>query len=137
MADCRTHLVVVKGRKAAEDPLKVVARVQKKSGKKVALLSPQPTPSTPPEKKEEDQKPIGEDKVEAQDSNRSPSFLFFSPFFSLQVLCRFNSLFLHFNCTATAASDRRCAESLYALRSLRSRDQEEDSKDERSLSLFH
>ncbi|XP_042379857.1 heavy metal-associated isoprenylated plant protein 7-like [Zingiber officinale] len=56
-----THRVVVKGRKAAEDPLKVVARVQKKSGKKVDLLSPLPTPPTPPEKKEEDQKPIGEE----------------------------------------------------------------------------
>ncbi|KAG6509778.1 hypothetical protein ZIOFF_027783 [Zingiber officinale] len=62
VADTRTHRVVVKGRKAAEDPLKVVARVQKKSGKKVELLSPLPTPPTPPEKKEEDQKPIGEEK---------------------------------------------------------------------------
>ncbi|XP_074581937.1 heavy metal-associated isoprenylated plant protein 5-like [Curcuma longa] len=62
VADSRTHLVVVKGRKAAEDPLKMVARVQKKSGKKVELLSPLPTLPTPPEKKVEDQKPIGENK---------------------------------------------------------------------------
>lgn len=98
VTDSRTHLVVVKGRRAAEDPLKVVARVQKKSGKKVELLSPLPTPPTPPEKKEEDQKPIGEDKVEAQDSNRSPSFFFFFFFlfkcYAVSTLCFYISIAL-------------------------------------------
>lgn len=52
--DCKSHEVVVKGKKAAEDPLKVVERVQKKSGRKVELLTPLPPPK--PEKKEEEKK---------------------------------------------------------------------------------
>lgn len=65
MADCKTHKVVVKGKKAAEDPLKVVERVQKKSGRKVELLTPVPPPK--PEKKEEEkkeEKPKPEEKKE-------------------------------------------------------------------------
>ncbi|KAH7683227.1 Copper chaperone domain-containing protein [Dioscorea alata] len=52
--DCKSHKVVVKGKKAAEDPLKVVERVQKKSGRKVELLTPLPPPKS--EKKEEEKK---------------------------------------------------------------------------------
>lgn len=52
--DCKAHKVVVKGKKAAEDPLKVVERVQKKTGRKVELLTPLPQAKT--EKKEEEKK---------------------------------------------------------------------------------
>lgn len=65
--DCKTHKVVVKGRKAAEDPLKVVERVQKKSGRKVELLSPIPPPKPEPkpeEKKKEEEPPKVEEKKE-------------------------------------------------------------------------
>lgn len=56
--DCRTHKVVIKGKKAAEDPLKVAERVQKKSGRKVELLIPLPSPKTEiVEKNEEKPKP--------------------------------------------------------------------------------
>ena len=52
IADSKAHKVVVKGKKAAADPMKVVERVQKKTGRKVELLSPLPPP--PEEKKEEE-----------------------------------------------------------------------------------
>lgn len=55
--DSKAHKVVVKGKKAAEDPMKVVDRVQKKTGRKVELLSPiLPPPPKPEEKKEEEKK---------------------------------------------------------------------------------
>ncbi|CAA6664039.1 unnamed protein product [Spirodela intermedia] len=62
--DCRTHKVVVKGKVAAADPLKVVDRVEKKSGRKVELLTP--IPPKPEEKKEEkeEEKPKPEEKKE-------------------------------------------------------------------------
>ncbi|KAK8942510.1 Heavy metal-associated isoprenylated plant protein 26 [Platanthera zijinensis] len=62
--DCRTHKVVIKGKKAAEDPLKVAERVQKKSGRKVELLIPQPSPKT--EKKKEEEKPEEKPKPEKE-----------------------------------------------------------------------
>lgn len=46
--------MVVKGKKAAADPMKVVERVQKKTGRKVELLLPMPPPKE--EKKEEEKK---------------------------------------------------------------------------------
>jgi len=42
IADSKAHKVLVKGKKAAADPMKVVERVQKKTGRKVELLSPMP-----------------------------------------------------------------------------------------------
>lgn len=48
-ADSRASKVVVKGKGA--DPIKVCERLQKKSGRKVELISPLPNP--PEEKKEE------------------------------------------------------------------------------------
>ena len=54
IADSKAHKVVVKGKKAAADPMKVVERVQKKTGRKVELLSPIPAPLE--EKKEEEKK---------------------------------------------------------------------------------
>ncbi|KAL5216486.1 hypothetical protein ABZP36_007887 [Zizania latifolia] len=54
IADSKAHKVLVKGKKAAADPMKVVERVQKKTGRKVELLSPMPPP--PEEKKEEEKK---------------------------------------------------------------------------------
>lgn len=57
-ADSRTSKVVVKGK--AADPIKVCERLQKKSGKKVELISPLPKP--PEEKKVETEKPPKEEK---------------------------------------------------------------------------
>lgn len=54
ITDTKAHKVVVKGKKAAADPMKVVERVQKKTGRKVELLSPMPPPKE--EKKEEEKK---------------------------------------------------------------------------------
>lgn len=48
-ADSKASKVVVKGK--AADPIKVCERLQKKSGRKVELISPLPKP--PEEKKEE------------------------------------------------------------------------------------
>uniref|UniRef100_M4FC26 HMA domain-containing protein n=2 Tax=Brassica campestris TaxID=3711 RepID=M4FC26_BRACM len=63
MTDCKSGKVVVKGEKA--DPLKVLARVQRKTHRQVVLLSPIPPPSQPPEKKAEEEKPkVEEKKVE-------------------------------------------------------------------------
>ncbi|KAJ4975783.1 hypothetical protein NE237_000889 [Protea cynaroides] len=52
MTDYKSHKVVVKGKTA--DPVKVCERVQKKSGRKVELISPLPKPPEE-EKKEEPQ----------------------------------------------------------------------------------
>ncbi|XP_047179009.1 heavy metal-associated isoprenylated plant protein 7-like isoform X2 [Vigna umbellata] len=63
LTDCKSHNVVIKGEKA--DPLKVLERIQRKSHRKVELLSPIPKP--PEEKKvpeEEKPKPKVEEKVE-------------------------------------------------------------------------
>ncbi|KAK7363857.1 hypothetical protein VNO77_06016 [Canavalia gladiata] len=57
-ADSRSSKVVVKGK--AADPIKVFERLQKKSGKKVELISPLPKP--PEEKKEENKEPPPEEK---------------------------------------------------------------------------
>jgi hypothetical protein len=54
VADSKAHKVVVKGKKPAADPMKVVERVQKKTGRKVELLSPIPPP--PEEEKKEEEK---------------------------------------------------------------------------------
>ena len=64
LTDCKSHKVVVKGEKA--DPLKVLERLQKKSHRKVELLSPIPKPPTEEEKKpqEEQEKPKPEEKKE-------------------------------------------------------------------------
>ncbi|OMO84155.1 hypothetical protein CCACVL1_10970 [Corchorus capsularis] len=63
MTDCKSNKVVVKGEKA--DPLKVLARVQRKSHRQVELLSPIPKPPAPEEKKpEEPEKPKPEEKKE-------------------------------------------------------------------------
>ncbi|TKY72267.1 Heavy metal-associated isoprenylated plant protein 26 [Spatholobus suberectus] len=60
-ADSKASKVVVKGK--AADPIKVCERLQKKSGKKVELISPLPKP--PEEKKEEEIKePQPEEKKE-------------------------------------------------------------------------
>lgn len=57
-ADSKASKVVVKGK--AADPIKVRERLQKKSGKKVELISPLPKP--PEEKKEEIKEPQPEEK---------------------------------------------------------------------------
>jgi hypothetical protein len=66
IADSRAHKVVVKGKKPAADPMKVVERVQKKTGRKVELLSPIPPPPPSPEeeKKEKPEPPKAEEKKE-------------------------------------------------------------------------
>jgi hypothetical protein len=40
--DCKTNTVVVKGKKAVQDPKKVAETLYKKSGKRVEMLSPAP-----------------------------------------------------------------------------------------------
>lgn len=62
MTDCKTHKVVVKGEKA--DPLKVLARVQRKSHRHVELLSPIPPPPAEPKKPEEKEIPKPPEKKE-------------------------------------------------------------------------
>ncbi|KAF9606830.1 hypothetical protein IFM89_029287 [Coptis chinensis] len=57
--DCKTHKVIVKGKSA--DPLKVCERVQKKSHRKVELLSPIPKPPTEEEKKVAEEKKAAEE----------------------------------------------------------------------------
>ena len=67
IADSKAHKVLVKGKKAAAEPMKVVERVQKKTGRKVELLSPIPPPSEEKkeeEKKEEPEPPKPEEKKE-------------------------------------------------------------------------
>ncbi|XP_043688807.1 heavy metal-associated isoprenylated plant protein 7-like [Telopea speciosissima] len=58
MTDYKSHKVVVKGKTA--DPIKVCERVQKKSGRKVELISPLPKP--PEEEKKEESQEKKEDK---------------------------------------------------------------------------
>lgn len=61
VTDCKTHKVVVKGQKV--DAVKVLERVQKKSHRKVELLSPAPTPpAEEPKKPEQEEAPKSEEK---------------------------------------------------------------------------
>ncbi|KAF1001751.1 heavy metal-associated isoprenylated plant protein 7-like [Apium graveolens] len=62
--DCKTHKVVVKGEKA--DPLKVLARVQRKSHRHVELLSPIPPPPAEPKKTKDKEIPKPLEKKEPQ-----------------------------------------------------------------------
>lgn len=67
-ADSKASKVVVKGKGA--DPIKVCERLQKKSGKKVELISPLPKP--PDEKKEEDIKEPQPEEKKEEVINHSP-----------------------------------------------------------------
>lgn len=58
--DSKTSKVVVKGKTA--DPIKVCERIQKKTGRKVELISPLPKP--PEENKEEPKEAKEEEKKE-------------------------------------------------------------------------
>ncbi|CAJ2641249.1 unnamed protein product [Trifolium pratense] len=62
ITDCKSHTVVVKGEKA--DPLKVVERIQKKSHRKVEILSPIPNPPEEEKIVEEEKPAPAEDKKE-------------------------------------------------------------------------
>ena len=71
-ADSYAHKEIVKGKKASADPMKVVHRVQKKTGRKVELLSPMPPPveeKKEEEKKEEPEPPKPEEKKEVNYSS--------------------------------------------------------------------
>lgn len=57
--DCKSSKVVVKGKEA--DPIKVAERIQKKTGRKVEIISPLPKPPEP-ENKEENKEPPKEEK---------------------------------------------------------------------------
>ncbi|CAN6278645.1 unnamed protein product [Urochloa humidicola] len=72
-ADSKAHKVVVKGKKAAADPMKVVERVQKKTGRKVELLSPMPPPKD--EKKEEEKKEEPEPPKPEEEKKEEPTVL--------------------------------------------------------------
>ena len=60
--DSKTSKVVVKGK--AADPIKVCERLQKKSGRKVELISPLPKPPEEKESKEEVKEQKQEEKKE-------------------------------------------------------------------------
>ncbi|XP_072971821.1 heavy metal-associated isoprenylated plant protein 7-like [Typha angustifolia] len=62
--DSKSKIVVVKGK--AADPAKICERVQKKTGKKVELISPLPPPPPEEEKKEETQEAQEEEKKEPE-----------------------------------------------------------------------
>nr|XP_043606085.1 heavy metal-associated isoprenylated plant protein 7-like [Erigeron canadensis] len=64
--DCKTHKVVVKGDKV--DPMKVLERVQKKSHRKVELLSPVPKPPA----EEEAKKPEKEEPPKPEEKKDEP-----------------------------------------------------------------
>ncbi|XP_055828014.1 heavy metal-associated isoprenylated plant protein 7-like [Solanum dulcamara] len=68
MTDCKSHKVVVKGEKA--DPLKVLERVQKKSHRKVELLSPIPKPPA-----EEPKKPEEKEIVKPEEKKEEPQVI--------------------------------------------------------------
>ncbi|XP_020246314.1 heavy metal-associated isoprenylated plant protein 7-like [Asparagus officinalis] len=68
-ADCRTHKVVVKGKAAAAEPLRVVDRVQKKTGRKVELLTPLFPPPKDEENKEEKKRKEEEVKPNVEEEN--------------------------------------------------------------------
>ncbi|XP_076953406.1 uncharacterized protein LOC143627490 [Bidens hawaiensis] len=55
VTDCETHMVVVKGEKA--DPLNILERIRKKTGRKVKLLSPVLNPTTEEAIKMEQEEP--------------------------------------------------------------------------------
>ncbi|KAH1089051.1 hypothetical protein J1N35_016308 [Gossypium stocksii] len=94
MTDCKTHKVVVKGEKA--DPLKVLERVQRKSHRKVELLSPMPKPPAPEEEKTEDkEKSKPEDKKEEVACFNHLKVSFF--FSTLIGLIRFGYFYLGLN----------------------------------------
>ncbi|CAJ1937511.1 unnamed protein product [Sphenostylis stenocarpa] len=67
LTDCKSHKVVVKGEKA--DPLKVLERVQKKSHRKVELLSPIPKPP------DEEKKPVEEEKPKPEEKKEEPQVI--------------------------------------------------------------
>ena len=73
VADSKAHKVVVKGKKAAADPMKVVERVQKKTGRKVELLSPIPPPLK--EEKEEEEKEEEPEAPKPEEKEVNETFL--------------------------------------------------------------
>lgn len=70
VTDCRTSKVVVKGEKA--DPLKVLARVQRKSHRQVELISPIPKPPPPEEPKKPEEKPLPKPEEKKEEVSLSP-----------------------------------------------------------------
>ncbi|GMI72222.1 HEAVY METAL ASSOCIATED PROTEIN 52 [Hibiscus trionum] len=66
MTDCKSNRVVVKGDKA--DPLKVLDRLQRKSHRKVELLSPIPNPPPPTEETKAEDK----EKCKPEDNKQEP-----------------------------------------------------------------
>lgn len=76
--DSKAHKVVVKGKKAAENPMKVVDRVQKKTGRKVELLSPIPPPPPKPEEEKKEEEKEGE--APKQEEKKEVAFIFYVQF---------------------------------------------------------
>lgn len=95
VTDCKSHKVVVKGEKA--DPLKVVARVQKKSHRQVELISPIPPPPPPAD---EAKKPPEEAVKPEEKKEEVALLLLLLIFFSLfsHLLFFFFSRLFHFKC---------------------------------------
>lgn len=76
ITDCKAHKVIVKGKTA--DPLKVQERIERKSHRKVELLTelPKPPPEDPKKAEEEKEKPKPEEKKEEVFFFFFPCFLF-------------------------------------------------------------
>lgn len=94
ITDCKSHKVVVKGEKA--DPLKVLERVQKKSHRKVELLSPIPKPAAEEAKKPEEKEIVKpeEKKEEVYLINLISSFFFFFFLIFTRVFVSFYDTFI-------------------------------------------
>ena len=130
ITDCRSHKVVVKGEKA--DPLKVLARVQRKSHRQVELISPIPKPPAEEEKKPEEKEPPKpeEKKEEVRINSLRISRLFLSLSFSL-VYFSFQSS------SSTAAGDYSGSKGPYALRGLRARNPKAHTENERYILIIN
>jgi hypothetical protein len=79
--DSKASKVVVKGK--AADPIKVCERLQKKSGRKVEIISPLPKPSE--ENKEENKLQKEEEKKE-EVKIHSTNYLLFNPIYTFLFL---------------------------------------------------
>lgn len=103
-ADSKTKMVVVKGPEA--DPAKVCERVQKKTGRRVELISPLPPPPPPEEEKKEEppkeEPPPEEKKEEASSLTQLVSEYFLailSSFFRIMISCKGCSCQVYFLCS--------------------------------------
>lgn len=136
-ADATERKVVVKGKKAAADPMKLVEHIRKKTNHIVQLISPILPP--PEEKKEEPEPPKPEKEV-----NKIIFIWMFCKFFMcLPLLLHIVVLLYYFDddnhimfsyrfvLSLEATGDRCCDEDAHSLQGMCSVDQEEDPQYQR------